>query len=749
MLPRHRRNGLAGGLRTALALVAACLAGIAIPRVGRATVFADDGEPDDGSGASTAPTLSPSSFGGIVGLAAAQRDEKTMDCESRAAAVERAAEIGSEDAWKLVESAAGDNLGDDPDGALRVRLAAARALASDPRTGVARTALRPLLTNPVPVMRGVATASAYPSAYPYSPYPYPTYAPPTPKTTKRADGELARLVRETAALSMALQKDFEPLLARARAREDVEGARAASMALLAYPPPSLATLTARDGIVTRETVELLALLGDLRADDVLLRVAQAKDEAASALAMVALARAGDGRVVAIANAVAKDADPRVRVAAAEALAILGEPAADAAIKALASDRKTDSEGRRLAVQYPSAALIETIVPLAEQGDVAAIAALGRAGIDGVAPLAALARLDGALGDEAAYALAIDPISDAGAAIVAILDGATPAKKRRAVRAAAVRAYRIGKAPGKLRDVGDELLSSKDDADRFVGALLAGVVDASRARALLADGDVFERRAAAVSLGAHPIADAAAVARAHLAASASSEDPEVVRALASVAARAVDGTAAHDVPITTSTLAVWLAQDGDASPLAAFLLAARGGDTAKPHVARALIADDLSVRSAALLGLALSPDADATGELVTRLHDLVSPMLRRAAVRALVARGDIAGKHALAAAALLDPDEGTRALAARAVLLPHPTPSTPLVAGSEVMQVHVVAPAGLGITATLVEIDGMAPPAIADPDGFVVVFRVPPGAARLDVRPVAIAAAATSAKASAP
>src|SRR5262249_37612612 len=147
------------------------------------------------------------------------------------------------------------------------------------------------------------------------------------------------------------------------------------------------------------------------------------------------------------------------------------------------------------------------------------------------------------------------------------DGTSATGRRRAVRAGAVRAARLGDAPSALRDAAKGMLGSKSDADRWVGAILRAVRDLGDARDLLASDDVVVRRAAAVALAAHEVKAAASVARKHLAAASSSEDATVVRALATVAARAVDGSAEHDVPITTSTLAVWLAEDGDASALA--------------------------------------------------------------------------------------------------------------------------------------------------------------------------------------
>jgi hypothetical protein len=312
-----------------------------------------------------------------------------------------------------------------------------------------------------------------------------------------------------------------------------------------------------------------------------------------------------------------------------------------------------------------------------------------------------------------------------------------------VRAGAVRVARLGGVPSSIRDAAQSLLSSKSDADRWVGATLRAVRDLGDAKDLLASGDVVLRRAAAIALAAHDVQDAASVARRHLAVSSSTEDVVVVRALATVAARAVDGSAEHDVPITTSTLAVWLAEDGDASALAAFLLASRGGDAVAAHVDRALSSDDLAVRASSLLGLAASPDVSASGEIAARWAELRVAEVRRAAVRALAARGDPSGAKVLALARRLDPDDDARALAAGAILLPGVKHRSPLLLGVEVVEsaLHAVSTNGAGgaksnVVATYVRPDGLAVPAFADPDGVVLLFGVPVGLGRLDVRPAA-------------
>jgi hypothetical protein len=717
-------------------VVAACP--FAFASLARAKMMEED---DETGVVAPSPSTSPSSFAGLFGLAAVQRASKSPDAKTRAAAVQRAAEMGGDDAWKVVEASASDGLGDEYDGPLLVRLAAARALASDPRRTSATAALRALLNSPLPALHaaGPFPSMMGPMGPPWTP---PIPQPPPLIGRKPADAELLRLVRATAALALAAQGDFDTLLSRARARDDAEAQSAALGALIAFPPPSLGNVLGKaEGTIGRDTVELLAALGDLRAADVLLRVANGKDDLAAAAAMHALAIMSDGRVVAVARDVKPDEEVHVRIAAAEALALLGDSGAPAAIQALVSNKKTELDGRRLALAFPSKELLPAIEARAKAADPAAIAALARLGASGIPALAKLAKDDASpAADAAAFALAESPSSGAADALASILDGASESGRRRAVRAGAVRAARLGDVPSAVRDAAKSLLGSKVDADRWAGATLRAVRDLGDAKDLLASDDVVLRRAAAVALAAHDLDAAASVARKHLAAASSTEDAIVVRALATVAARAVDGSAEHDVPITTSTLAVWLAEDGDASALAAFLLASRGGEAVAAHVARALASDDLSVRASTLLGLAASPDASASGEIAARWSELRLAEVRRAAVRALAARGDPSGAKVLALARRLDPDDDARALAGSAILLPGVKHRSPLLVGGEVVEsaLHTVVVGGAksAIVATYMRPDGLAVPAFADPDGVVLLFGAPVGLGRLDVRPAA-------------
>ncbi len=723
--------------------VALAIAVLGLSRPGFTKSISDE-EPEEGTSSGMPSAVSSNSLAGVLGLAALQRDAKSNDAAVRARAVARAAQLGSDDGWKVVEAGAADNFGDDTDGALRVRLAAVRALASDPRKPSATTALRAVFDHPEPTSLRPPTPYPYPGSIgpmpPWGPGPY--MPPPPPKPLKHGDPGLVALVRETAALALALQGEFESLLAHARSPSDVAAQLAARKALLSFPPPSLSSLLSKaDDKLGKETIELLAQLGDLRAADVLVRVAKigALDVAGSSEAIRGLARLGDGRVVAIAKDVPTDVDVRLRVAAAAALAELGEPAAAGRILALLEKEKTQLDGRNLAYEYPSKDLVPALAKLASAGDPRAIAALGRVGADAVDVLRSLAADDAAkngAADAAAYALATMPGSAAEKAIEGLVEGASPARVRRLLRAGAVRLARMDSAPSKLDAVAKSLVGSKDDADRWVGTLYRCVDSIARCESSLEDADVIVRRAAASALGSHPIAAAAAVARAHLTAKAATEDALVVRGLVAVAARAIDGSPGRDVPVTTSTLAVWLAEDGEASALAAYLLAARGGDVARPVVERALRSDDLSVRVAALLGLAMAPDSTATGDLVGRYPELITAEMRRAAARALVARRNPGARAVLELARRLDPDADVRALAGGAVLLPSATPTSPLTLGRETLQVKVAAAPGVVARAVVVRVDGFAAPTLVDPEGVLLAFRLPGGPTRVDVRPVA-------------
>lgn len=687
-------------------------------------------------------SIASTSLAGMFGMPSLSLALKSGDPKVRAAAVMRAAEVGRtategaarEDAWRLVEGAALDG-GDDLDGSLRVRLAAARALADDPRRE-ARGPLESLLTSPEPPRRVVPTASTW--GGPWGPAPWPPIPAQPPKPSKPANPDLVRYVRETAAMALGARGDHETLLLRARARDSVESSRAALAALLAYPPVSLGPIVPKgEGQWPRESLDLLVRLGDARGADPLLRACAGNDDLTAAIALVGLARLGDGRAVPVARAVTKESRPELRVAAAEALAELGESYAEGAILALVADEKTTVEGKRLAIRHPSTALIADLEKIARAGDPQAVGALGRAGA--ISTLARMAADDALpIADVAAHQLAISPLDGAGKALSELLDGASPVRRRRAIRAGAVFAARHGSGPSGHASVAKELASASSPEDRAAGTLFLAVVDLGRARDALKSDDPVIRRAGIAGLSAHSVADAASVARAHLEAHGMSEPEDVVQALAAIAARAIDGSVARDVPVATTVLSRWLSEDGPAAPLASFVLAARGGDVARGHVARALSADSLDVRVAALLGLGLSPDKTATGELSTALLDSPNAVLRRAAMRAIAARGDAASQSAVALARKLDGDPEVRALASHAK---PGGPTSPLLFGHEVAQAKVTVGKSASATATFASADGLVLPLVVDPEGFVVAFRAPSGPARLDVRPVLAAPAA--------
>lgn len=742
----NRRRGL-----FAVGLLCACTT-VALSGSALAKTYYEEDEP-----APTAPTVTASvastSLAGMFGLPSLSLALKSPDPKARAAAVLRAAEVAEtttdpgsrDDAWRLVEGAALDG-GDDPDGSLRVRLAAARALSRDPRRE-GRGPLETLLTAPEPPRKIVPIAATWGGGGFGTPPWGPVPPAPPPKPIKAPNQELVRLVRDTAAMALGARGDGETLLLRARARDSVESSRAALAALVAYPPTSLAPITPKgEGAWPRETLELMVRLGDARGAEPLLAAASGKDELTAALALIGLSRLGDGRAVVPARAVTKDSRPELRVAAAEALAQLGESYAEGAILALLADERTTVEGKRLAVRYPSTALIADLDKIARTGDPQAIGALGRAGA--LAALAAIARddgLPGGLADVAAHQLAVSPLDGAGKALGELLVEASPARRRRAVRAGAVFAARRGSAPSGHAAAAKALAAASAPEDRAAGTLLLGVLDLDRAVEALGSDDLAVRRAGIAALGAHPAADAARAARAHLEAHGTTEPDDVIQALVGVAARAIDGSVARDVPVSTTVLARYLSEDGPAAPLSAFVLAARGGELARTHVARALTSESLDVRVGALLGLGLSPDKAATGELSMRLSDSASPALRRAAMRAIAARGDAASLPAIALARKLDADPEVRALAS--VARPGPS-STPLLAGREVAQAKLALGKGSAI-ATVASPDGLVVPLVVDPEGFVVAFRMASGPVRLEARPTAIAAPPAPAKTAKP
>ncbi len=657
------------------------------------------------------PTPSMASLFGFQGL---QQAARSPNAETRAAAVLRAAELAKQkdtptalgdDCWKLVESAANDAWGDDPDAALRVRLTAARALVDDRRAADARRALRDLFLTPglaAAMMKGPFVVGAAPR-------------------TKLASPELVRLVRQTAAMALAILGDDDTLLTKVK---DPEASPAAIAALAAHAPTSLVALLPKaDSIPANDVIDALGKLGDLRAADALER---AFEKTHSPRALVALARLGDPRAGTQARLVLATDPESLRLAAAEALSELGEPDSEARILALLSAPVPSAAARALAVRFPGPSLVPALEAAAKGGSDAATAALARAGAPGVAALATLVKDDAHpdVADAAAFALATVPGSAASSALSALVTEPSPARVRRAVRAGVSRLARLGTVPSGISSAAKELRSAKDAEGRFLAALLPAVSSLSDAKDAVADADPLVRRAGIMALHAHPAADAAPVARKAI---PLESDPELLRGLVGVAARGIDGTLAHDVPIPTSQLAVWLGEDpGPSAAVAAFVLGARGGPSANGHVARALEADDLSVRAAALLGLGLSADPGATQRLVARLLEPMAVEARRVAARALASRSDPAAATGLAMVSQLDADPEVRAAARR-----KGPRISPLLSGTEVGQTKVVgAGASVLVRPTMQRADGFPLALLPDPDGFVLAFRLPAGETRL-------------------
>jgi hypothetical protein len=684
-----------------------------------------------GGGPIAAPP-SPSSFAGAFGWAATRRTlRESPDPRARAAAIVRAATLGTDEAWREIEEAAGvAPFGDDPDAALVVRLAAARALAKSPRKEQARLALERLFDTPEPAGR---------------------LAPRTDGRPRAADPELRRWLRETAAFALARLDAHDVLLRHAGVSDPSrdEKSAAALAALRAAPPSRLTEQAVRaDGTVPPDAVPIFTQLADPRGADTLLRVAKAPNRG-RADALVALGRMGDARVAVIARTLlGADAEPREREAAIDALAELGDPSVGAAIVELAKGSRRDDAATalRLAIAWPSAAVVPVLAPRAAEGDAQALAALGASGPLGAAALGRLAldKASGEVGELAALDLAVldgeggtralDALADAGRTAGGVL-------LRRSLRAALVRRGALGLDVRGAAEASAMALASKQAADRVLGAALRAAGSLDAASALFASSDLSARRGAVIGLGAHRGSDAAALARRWLRDEPTLDD-ELAAAIAAVAAREVDGSAARDVPVSNERLARWLAEDRSAAPLAAFVLAARAsasdGRTEVPGdrpadggraegLDAALTSPSFATRLGAVAGLAASKSERATGRLIAMLARAGQPQLRRALVRALAIRGDVAGKPLRAELALADPDATVRSLAVAAL---EGTSSWPR--GREVVRARAATADPNATARVMLHVEGgVAAPALADAEGWVFVFGVPSGRGRLE------------------
>ena len=529
------------------------------------------------------------------------------------------------------------------------------------------------------------------------------------------EGELATLVRDTAALSLASfggPRGADALFALVR--QGGAAAASSARALVARPPANVESLFGPRAPFAAPVAVLAAAMGDLRAIPWLRRAVREGDPATRAASLVAMAALGDGQAELVARGWAGEADPLARVAAARALATVAPSDAEKLVAALLADKATREAGLDLALALPGPELVAPLTAITADASVGidelrrAITALGRSG-GGSALLGLTGRAD--VATDAALALALSPGDSARGAIETLLRDA--ARRKLGVRAAVVRALALGERAAGVREAIAALLPTDRETATFADVALGHREP---------DDPVLLRDDALVP----------AIARAALARSEASlvRLGPALAAASSPRTRDALGVAllvrGADAPVPTTTLLAWVEEGGALAPLAARAVAARDDDATRSRLDALALSGDAQIRAHVAAGLGASDRPDATGRLATAYAGEVDRAVRRAVVRALAQRAEGARVATLELAATLDPDASIRALARAALagVTPHDRTRGPLVAWltttGEAAAVRFELP------------DGLVAPLVPDADGTLLVPGLPPGISRARV-----------------
>lgn len=640
-----------------------------------------------------------SSLKSRIGVDAAKLLLASADGDTRRQGLERLGAVGSARALELLVKAL------EPGGVVkspRDRLTAVRALAPHARAPDVRQAL-------VRMMSGVGVAKQRGSA-----------------------DQLEHWVRESAAAALATSGDPAALAALGKGlRQEGPVAKAAFIGLSAHPPRDLASVSEARGVPTLALVELLSDLADQRGFSSLRSFVRHGSPDVRAAAAVALTRLGDLETVPLARFwLEKEKVPALRVAGARILAMAHAAGAATAIEKLLADDATRRPALELALAAPGPALVPALGKRLEHADAdelpMLLGAISRAGGSRAASLLA-AQLDKPdRADAAAYALARCPGNAARGRIEAALGSSRT--RRLAARAAVVRRIALGDQVAGDQHALEVLLASKRPADRAAGAWGLSVLSTSTAERLLGSTDPVVVRAAA-----RAAADMPHVARVAAARLVHEKDPATRVALAAALAAPEGANRA-----TTRVLVELIDSASAATPLAVRALAARDSRTLRPRIEALLESGDPVIRAHAALGLGDSSSPSAVGLLSNAYRFEPSARVRHAIVIALSRLPH--SRRTLELASRLDGDAGVRSAAHRALTGRH---LHELVAGPSVLWLELApsepgqADAVHSTTVALVTAGGLALPAVADPDGLLVVAGLPAGPVELRVAAPAV------------
>ncbi len=639
-----------------------------------------------GRGAPQAPSLGATTLRHRLGVDVAEGLLKSQESEDRERGFERLGSVGTAQALDSLVKAF------DPGGAARSardRLVAVRALAPHAKV----PAVRELL---VRIMVGVGT---------------------NPERPEAIDG----LIERAAALALAASQDEAALVALAKAiRQSGHVAETAEDALVAFPPRSIAPLLGVKTAPTKTLVRVLAQLGDPRAVPALRDIVRRAGPEVRAEAALALARFGDTETIELARhwlSQRSESGPELALAAAQILVQLHAPDAAAAVAQLLGDEKSRKAGLELAGSAVLPGLTQPLLELARRVEgeeqSAVYAALALTGTR-----EAFVFLGGALSaretsSAAALALALSPSADAETELSRALGAAST--RRVAVRASIVRQIALGRTPSGLDTALDELARSREPANRAAFAEASALFAPSHASALLTHADADEARA--IARGAL----VPEIGRALAARLITEKDPALREALA---ACLVSTKAAEQVP--SAVLLTLLEARGLAAALAVRALAQRDSPALRPRILAALTSDDWLFRSHAALGLGQSEDPSALGLLENAYRFETDARVRLALVHALALRPEPAKHRVLALARSLDAAPAVRSAAALA--LGHAVPA--LGSGTQSAWLDLRAPNGgppeNAVGALVIDADGLALPALPDPDGVLLLPALPAG-----------------------
>jgi hypothetical protein len=413
----------------------------------------------------------------------------------------------------------------------------------------------------------------------------------------------------------------------------------------------------------------------------------------------------------------------LRQAGARILALARAPDASSAILRLLRDPETPNFAAELALiaPHPSFArtIDENIRELPAQRLAPWFGALARIGTPESVAFASQG-LDRP--EQAPFAaLALARIEGASARD-SLTDAARGPARRWVARALVVRQLLLGDSRAAALAISSELLASKDDADRSLGAWGVACLDEDRAIDLLRSGDAATLRGAArTALAPRSAIHAAARFEA-------TTDPELSTALALALA---DTHAATGV--STRRLLAALERGGPAAPLIAKALAERDAGELRPIVTDLLQGEEPSLRAHAALGLGSNPNPASIGRLETQYRFETHASVRRSIVRALSLRRERGRRRVLELAARLDPDTVARSEARAALAGARLAPE---------LEPHQVFWLALAPTTSktaltrevVVRAYDLSLPVVSDADGGLVLTRLPAGELGYEVAP---------------